>query len=105
MAKRSASSTTTGRKRTNRKNNGEKSGEKVKKTTRAAAKGTASERDPARSAELETSGATLNRPTHDEIARLAYDIWVAKGRPIGQDEQNWQEAEQQLADGQREQAP
>lgn len=31
--------------------------------------------------------------THDQIARKAYEIWVAKGRPVGQEEQNWREAE------------
>lgn len=36
---------------------------------------------------------TLN---HEQIAKRAFDIWVAKGRPQGQDHQNWQEAEQAL---------
>lgn len=34
--------------------------------------------------------------SHDEIARRAYEIWLSKGRPIGQDEQNWREAEAAL---------
>ena len=34
--------------------------------------------------------------THDQIARKAYEIWVSKGRPLGQDEQNWNEAVAQL---------
>lgn len=34
---------------------------------------------------------------HDQIAKRAFGIWVAKGRPTGQDEQNWREAEQALA--------
>jgi len=29
---------------------------------------------------------------HDQIAAKAYEIWQAKGRPIGQDVANWQEA-------------
>ena len=37
------------------------------------------------------------RFTHDDIARKAYEIWLAKGRPLGQDEQNWCEAEAELA--------
>jgi hypothetical protein len=34
--------------------------------------------------------------THDQIARKAYDIWLAKGRPTGQDQTNWHEAIQAL---------
>lgn len=36
---------------------------------------------------------TLN---HDQIAKRAFEIWVAKGRPQGMDETNWKEAEQAL---------
>lgn len=34
---------------------------------------------------------------HDDVAAKAYEIWLAKGRPIGQDEQNWLEAVDALA--------
>ena len=34
--------------------------------------------------------------THDQIAQRAYAIWVAKGRPLGLDAQNWAEAEADL---------
>lgn len=34
--------------------------------------------------------------TSDQIAKRAYDIWVAKGRPVGLDLQNWQQAEREL---------
>lgn len=33
---------------------------------------------------------------HDKITQRAYEIWVRKGRPEGQDEQNWTEAEAEL---------
>ncbi len=36
-------------------------------------------------------------PTHDEIAAKAYEIWLEKGRPIGQDEANWAEAVEALS--------
>lgn len=36
--------------------------------------------------------------THDEIAHKAYEIWLAKGRPPGQADQNWREAEAALTD-------
>jgi len=34
--------------------------------------------------------------THDQIAKRAQQIWEKKGRPVGQDERNWLEAEAQL---------
>jgi len=34
--------------------------------------------------------------THEQIARRARAIWEAKGRPTGQDERIWHEAEAQL---------
>ena len=33
---------------------------------------------------------------HEAIAQRAKAIWRAKGCPVGQDEQNWYEAERQL---------
>jgi len=36
------------------------------------------------------------RLTHQQIAERAYYIWLRKGRPIGQDLQNWREAEADL---------
>mgnify|MGYP001793060710 CR=1 FL=1 len=35
-------------------------------------------------------------PTHDEIAVKAYEIWLSKGRPLGQDDANWAEAVEAL---------
>lgn len=34
--------------------------------------------------------------THDQIAQRAYEIWLAKGRPPGQEQRNWYEAETEL---------
>ena len=34
--------------------------------------------------------------SHDQIARLAYEVWLRKGRPTGQDAENWREAEETL---------
>lgn len=34
--------------------------------------------------------------TRDMIAKRAYEIWERKGRPIGKDLENWQEAEREL---------
>jgi hypothetical protein len=32
----------------------------------------------------------------EAIRKRAYEVWVAKGRPVGQDLQNWQQAEREL---------
>ena len=37
-------------------------------------------------------------PSHADIARRAYDIYVRKGRQPGQCEQNWRQSEQELQD-------
>ena len=61
---------------------------------------------PAPSGSGQTGGASGNgpqtqrrKPSHDEIARRAFEIWVAKGRPTGQDAVNWSQAERELAGG------
>ena len=36
------------------------------------------------------------RITHEMISQRAKAIWVSKGRPSGQDEQNWRQAEMEL---------
>ena len=36
------------------------------------------------------------KPSHDQIARRAEEIWIANGRPAGQDEANWLAAEAEL---------
>lgn len=43
-----------------------------------------------------TAPAPAARPTHDQIAKRAYEIWVAKGRPAGRDLENWKQAEREL---------
>ncbi len=42
-----------------------------------------------------TATATLGL-THDQIAERAKQIWEQRGRPDGEDERNWREAERQL---------
>jgi len=42
---------------------------------------------------------TTNQPTHDEIARVAYQIWEHRGRPQGFDVKFWLEAERQILSG------
>jgi hypothetical protein len=36
-------------------------------------------------------------PTHEQIARCAYDIYIEHGRAEGRSEQNWLQAEEELA--------
>jgi hypothetical protein len=44
-------------------------------------------------------------PTHEQIARRAYEIFIERGQPTGQDLAHWLEAERQLrAAGQSSQA-
>jgi len=44
------------------------------------------------------SGAQLElKPTRDEIARRAYEIWPSTGCPHGRDQHNWLQAEKELA--------
>ena len=38
-------------------------------------------------------------PTHDEISARARTLWESKGRPAGQDNEIWLEAEAQLKKG------
>jgi hypothetical protein len=38
----------------------------------------------------------MNTPTHDEIARQAYELWQNRGCPDGCDAEIWLEAERQL---------
>ena len=38
----------------------------------------------------------LPRPTHQEIAQLAYDLYESRGRQDGHDIEDWLRAEQEL---------
>jgi hypothetical protein len=38
-------------------------------------------------------------PSHQEIARLAYSYWEARGRRHGSAEEDWYRAERELAGG------
>ena len=38
-----------------------------------------------------------HRPTHEQIARCAYDIYIEHSRAEGRSEQNWLQAEEELA--------
>jgi hypothetical protein len=37
-----------------------------------------------------------NNPTHEQITRRAYEIFIERGRPEGRDLEHWLEAEKQL---------
>jgi Protein of unknown function (DUF2934) len=39
---------------------------------------------------------TVAGPSQDEVAKKAYSIYLARGRPQGQDQQHWFEAEAQM---------
>ncbi|MGH9665361.1 MAG: DUF2934 domain-containing protein [Bryobacteraceae bacterium] len=42
------------------------------------------------------SSSPAPRPTHDEIARLAYSYWEARGGATGSQEEDWLRAEAEL---------
>jgi len=42
---------------------------------------------------------TCSTPSYEQIAQRAFEIWVAKGRPQGQDIENWKQAESELSKG------
>ncbi len=37
-----------------------------------------------------------SEPTQDQIAHLAYELWLQRGCPIGSPEEDWTHAEMQL---------
>lgn len=42
------------------------------------------------------SAATMTPITHEMIAQRAWEIWMSKGCPLGQDKTNWYQAELEL---------
>lgn len=46
---------------------------------------------------FDAPSALVLAPTHDEIARCAYELWSQAGRLEGRDEATWLEAERRLA--------
>lgn len=65
-----------------------------KKTTKKTA-------SPPVSAASSTTAAKPGEPSHEQIAALAFTLWEARGKPIGEDQIIWHEAEAQLRDGNR----
>jgi hypothetical protein len=52
--------------------------------------------DPQTDAAEQSGSASPQVPSHEDIAQRAFDIYLKKGRPQGQCQQNWWEAEQEL---------
>jgi hypothetical protein len=38
----------------------------------------------------------LSNEQHEQIEKLAYDLWVRRGRPLGSPDDDWVRAEQEL---------
>ncbi len=79
-----------------------KSSKTTTKTTSAKASATGVATAPA--VTIKTKAAATGRgaspmPSYEQIAQRAFEIWVAKGRPQGQDLENWQQAEADLMKG------
>jgi hypothetical protein len=43
------------------------------------------------------AGVAQPAPSHDQIARCAYDIYIAHGRVDGRSDLDWRQAEEELA--------
>lgn len=39
---------------------------------------------------------TVQEPKHEQIAALAYDLWIERGSPHGSHEEDWHRAAEQL---------
>ena len=69
-----------------------------------AAKGESTQPEPSRgeaivgerSTEMDQAGGGTATVSHDDIAQRAKVIWERRGRPHGEDEKNWREAEEEL---------
>jgi hypothetical protein len=78
---------------------GGRRGESAKKTGTRKQPSRGEETPHARSTEAEETGGTATATlsiTHEQIAERARQIWEERGRPQGEDERNWREAERQL---------
>ena len=69
----------------------------TKTTVPKPAAKTATKSAPALAKSVATATRSKAQPTREQIAQRAYEIWLAKGQPAGMDNQNWQEAERELA--------
>lgn len=80
-----------------------KTASKSTTSAKASTAGVATATKPAKAtAEKVTAKATTttcSAPSYEQISQRAYEIWVAKGYPQGQDLQNWQQAEAELTKG------
>ena len=45
------------------------------------------------------SGSNGKVVSEEQIAVLAYGLWISRGRPYGSDQEDWFEAERRLRDG------
>lgn len=48
--------------------------------------------------QLRISAASSTRPRHRDVAALAYQLWLDRGRPHGQDQDDWLRAEKRLTE-------
>lgn len=68
-------------------------------TTKTAAKApakSAAAKAPAKTASKKAAGSQNNAPSHQEIAQLAHQYWVERGRAHGGHDADWHRAEATL---------
>lgn len=76
---------------------GAKKASSAKKSTSAKKTASSAKKAPAKKKATSSKGAAMKRsPTHDEIAKRAYEIHEREG---GNHEDNWHRAERELREG------
>ena len=53
-------------------------------------------RKKSKASKVETPGKAVDRLTHEDIARRAYELYLERGGGDGQHEEDWQRAEKEL---------
>lgn len=98
-AKKRATKKTTAKAKSSTKSTGKSTGKAKTATRKKASRKAAAATTKSKKVTGKGNGA-MSEPVimvnHDQIAAKAYEIWQTKGRPLGQDEQNWREAEAAL---------
>lgn len=65
-------------------------------TTAVASGASTDQASPKVAAAVNPASACKPCPSHAEVAKRAFEIWVRKGRPVGRDLENWNDAEREL---------
>jgi len=70
--------------------------EKVKKATTPTTPRKTPAKKSAAVAKPTTAKVSQEKVSHEEITKLAHQLWLERGQPLGEPEADWQKAEQLL---------